>query len=122
MQQHKKTGKDAWVKCTEAGDKQFNTAGGYPSTATCVDPKAFCSGRFGSTIGANGPLCHKSCNSYGRCQKVSATSDEPFRLLAMKKELSSYGYEAKQMSKNSGQWQCWCYSDFTRTSGSCEAV
>jgi len=116
-----KTGEWAGVTCTAAGTTNFNTEwANYPSSVECVDPATFCAARFGSTVGTQGALCDKSCNSYGRCQKVSGTSSSPFRLFAIKRELANYGYEAKEMA--SGQWQCWCYSDFTRTSGSCPAV
>jgi len=119
-----KTGQWAGVECLAAGTKNFNsfTINGteYPSSVECVDPATFCTGRFGSTVGTKGALCDKSCNSYGRCQKVNATSYSPFRLFAIRQELANYGYEAKEMA--TGQWQCWCYSNLQRTSGACAQV
>ena len=116
-----KTGNDAVVTCSEAGDTQFNTSYSNPSIATCKDPATFCAARFGSDLSKKGPLCDKSCANYGRCQKTSGTIDDPFKVLALTKELSSYGYEtmAKQESSN---WQCWCYSDYQTTSDACAAV
>ena len=53
----------------------------------CEDPSTFCAARFGSTLGSKGKLCDASCNSFGRCQKTTATASTPFfKVKALKKQ------------------------------------
>ena len=122
----KNTGKDAVVTCSKAGDKKWNkfklTSGNYYSQSKCEDPATFCAARFGSTLAVEKKLCDQSCNTYGRCQKANATESKPFKVLALKKELRSYGYETMAAEESEDDWQCWCYNDLQRTSGACSAV